>query len=109
MAVIVEVQLLLVSALRRLWLYEEAYGFTMLRLYSHIFAGWIGLAFRLFAADLAVVWRGRRWLAGSTLVAVAPAERAGAVQAAMAQTWEGMGVITETFRVAKPVSGYEVA
>jgi homoserine kinase len=46
---------------------------------------------------------------GSALVAVAPAERAGAVQAAMAQTWQGMGVITETFRVTKPVSGYEVA
>src|SRR6266699_1470795 len=46
---------------------------------------------------------------GSTLVAVAPAERAGAVQAAMAQTWQGMGVTTETFRVTEPVTGYKVA
>ena len=46
---------------------------------------------------------------GSTLVAVAPTERAPAVQAAMAQAWQSIGVVTETFRVTKPVSGYEVA
>ena len=34
---IVEVQVLLISALRRLWLYEEAYGFTTLRLYAHVY------------------------------------------------------------------------
>ena len=46
---------------------------------------------------------------GSTLVAVASAERAPAVEAAMAQAWRGMGVTVETFRVTRPVSGYEVA
>jgi len=46
---------------------------------------------------------------GSTLVAVASAERAPAVEAAMAQAWRGIGVTVETFRVTRPVSGYEVA
>ena len=46
---------------------------------------------------------------GSTLVAVAAADRAPAVEAAMAQAWRGMGVTVETFRVTRPVSGYEVA
>ena len=51
-------------AFGRLSLYEEAYGFTMLRLYSHIFAGWIAFVFLLLAADLLGVWRGRRWFVG---------------------------------------------
>ena len=33
-----------VSALRRLDLYENAYGLTMLRLYAAVFAGWIGVS-----------------------------------------------------------------
>lgn len=36
-AVVVQVEVLLVSALRRLWLYESAYGFTTLRLYAHAY------------------------------------------------------------------------
>jgi hypothetical protein len=36
-AVTAELLLLLCSALRRLWLYEEAYGFTRLRLYAHAY------------------------------------------------------------------------
>jgi len=36
-AMILEVQILLISALRRLWLYEQAYGFTTLRLYAHVY------------------------------------------------------------------------
>jgi hypothetical protein len=35
--IVVELQVLLISALRRLWLYEEAYGFTTLRLYAHVY------------------------------------------------------------------------
>ena len=36
-AVVVEVEVLLISALRRLWLYESAYGFTIVRLYAHVY------------------------------------------------------------------------
>jgi len=46
---------------------------------------------------------------GSTLVAVATPGHAAAVEAAMAQAWRSAGVATETFRVTRPVSGYEVA
>jgi hypothetical protein len=58
--------LIVVVAFVRLSLYEQAYGFTMLRLYSHIFAGWIAAVFLLLAADLAGLWRRRRWFAGTT-------------------------------------------
>lgn len=56
--------LIVVVAFRRLSLYEEAYGFTMLRLYSHIFAGWIAVVFLLLAGDLLGVWQRRRWFVG---------------------------------------------
>ncbi len=55
-------------AFQRLRLYEEAYGFTMLRLYSHIFAVWIALIFLLLAADFAGLFTRRRWLVGATSV-----------------------------------------
>ncbi|MEO8745429.1 MAG: DUF4173 domain-containing protein [Candidatus Dormiibacterota bacterium] len=53
-------------AFERLSLYEQAYGFTMLRLYSHIFAVWIAVVFLLFAADLAGAGHRRRWFVGAT-------------------------------------------
>ena len=56
-----------VVAFRRLSLYEEAYGFTMLRLYSHVFAVWLAVVFLLLAADFMGVWRSRRWFVGATL------------------------------------------
>jgi hypothetical protein len=55
-----------VVAFRRLSLYEEAYGFTMLRLYSHVFAAWLAAVFVLLAADFAGLWRARRWFIGAT-------------------------------------------
>ncbi len=58
--------LIVVVAFGRLSLYEQAYGFTMLRLYSHIFAGWIAVVFVLLAADLAGLFRRRRWFVGLT-------------------------------------------
>ncbi len=58
--------LIVVVAFGRLSLYEEVYGFTMLRLYSHIFAGWIALVFLLLAADLGGFWPRRRWFVGTT-------------------------------------------
>lgn len=57
--------LIVAVAFSRLSLYEEAYGFTMLRLYSHIFAGWIAVVFLFLAADLLGVWRRRRWFVGA--------------------------------------------
>jgi hypothetical protein len=45
--------LIVFVAFRRLSFYEEAFGFTMLRLYSHIFAVWIAVVFLLFAVDIA--------------------------------------------------------
>jgi hypothetical protein len=52
-------------AFQRLSLYEAAYGFTMLRLYSHLFAVLIGVAFLYLAAELAGLGRGRRWFLGA--------------------------------------------
>lgn len=56
-----------VVAFNRLSLYEEAYGFTMLRLYSHVFAVWVAGVFMLLAADFFGVWSRRRWFIGATL------------------------------------------
>ncbi len=56
-----------VVAFRRLSLYEEAYGFTMLRLYSHVFAVWIAVVFVLLAADFLGLWSRRRWFVGATI------------------------------------------
>ncbi len=52
---ILEVELLLLSALRRLWLYEAAYGFTTLRLYAHAYMVVVALLLVLLASEL---WRG---------------------------------------------------
>jgi hypothetical protein len=60
--------LIVLVAFQRLRLYEEAYGFTMLRLYSHIFAVWIALIFLLLAADFAGLLTRRRWLVGAVSV-----------------------------------------
>ncbi|GAB3078000.1 DUF4153 domain-containing protein [Pedococcus soli] len=49
-----------VSALHRMSLYEEAYGFTRLRLLVSVFEGWLGLV--LVMVLVAGVVGGRRWL-----------------------------------------------
>jgi two-component system sensor histidine kinase BaeS len=49
-----------VSALYRMHLYEEAYGFTRLRLLVSVFEGWLGVVVVLVMA--AGVVRARRWL-----------------------------------------------
>jgi hypothetical protein len=56
-----------VVAFGRLSLYEDAYGFTMLRLYSHVFAAWTAVVFVLLAADFFGLWPSHRWLVGATL------------------------------------------
>jgi hypothetical protein len=58
--------LIVAVASMRLSLYENAYGFTMLRLYSHLFAGWVAVVFLLHAADLGGLFRRRRWFVGAT-------------------------------------------
>jgi hypothetical protein len=63
--------LIVFVAFRRLSFYEEAFGFTMLRLYSHIFAVWIAVVFLFLAADIAGVHRRRRWFVGATLTSAA--------------------------------------
>lgn len=40
---------MLVSAAQRMWLYEEAYGFTQLRVYTHIAIVWLGVLFGVFS------------------------------------------------------------
>jgi hypothetical protein len=60
--------LIVAVASMRLSLYESAYGFTMLRLYSHLFAGWIAVVFLLLAADVGGVFRRRRWFVGATAI-----------------------------------------
>ena len=63
--------MIVVVAFRRLSLYEEAYGFTMLRLYSHVFAVWVGVVFLLLAADFLGLWQHRRWFIGATATTAA--------------------------------------
>jgi hypothetical protein len=52
---------IVVVALRRLWLYEQAFGLTMLRLYSSLLAAWIGAAFVLLGILMAGVGERRSW------------------------------------------------
>jgi hypothetical protein len=51
-------------AIRRMMLYEDAYGLTMLRLYVVVFAAWLGLALLLVGALLLGVRRDRAWFPG---------------------------------------------
>jgi hypothetical protein len=65
-ALIVLVLALLGSAFFRMWLYEQAYGFTHLRLYTHSFMIWLAALLLLF---LAALLRNRpRWFSFGGLV-----------------------------------------
>ncbi len=46
------VAVMLVSASRRMLLYEEAYGFTQLRVYTHVFMHWLAVLFGVFVLAL---------------------------------------------------------
>ncbi len=62
------VGVMVVSALQRLLLYEEIYGFTRLRTYSHLAIIWLGA---LFVPYLVALLAGRlRWFAPGALFAV---------------------------------------
>jgi hypothetical protein len=45
---------MLASAFQRMWLYEQAYGFTQLRIYTHSFMVWLALVLLLFVIALLV-------------------------------------------------------
>lgn len=63
------VMVMLVSAFQRLLLYEQAYGFTRLRSYTHVFILWLGLLFAGFVV-LLVRDQLRRFAPASLLAAV---------------------------------------
>jgi len=49
---IIEVLVIMLSAHKRLSLYEQAYGFTVLRLISHIFIAWLAVVFVMLAVSI---------------------------------------------------------
>lgn len=60
-------------AIRRMMLYEDAYGLTMLRLYVVVFAAWLGLALLLVGALVVGLHEDRAWFpaaAASSLLGV---------------------------------------
>ncbi len=61
-------EVMVVVSILRLQMYSDAFGLTMLRLYTTVFAGWVGLVLALAAIAL---WASpREWLA-PTVVALA--------------------------------------
>lgn len=56
-------------SIRRLGLYQDAFGLTMLRLYCTLFAGWIGFVVLAVGATIAGVHRSSRWLFGASAAA----------------------------------------
>ncbi len=52
-----QVLIIMVSAFKRLNLYEQAYGFTSLRLYSYIFIIWLALVFLVLLYKIFAGWR----------------------------------------------------
>lgn len=64
---VVLVLVLLSSAFYRLWLYETAFGFTELRLYSHVFMGWLAALFVWF---LLTVWKRAHYFTVGIFVAI---------------------------------------
>ncbi len=69
LTLIVQVFVIMASAFMRLVLYEQAYGFTTLRFYSHAFIVWLALVFVLLLYKLFVSRREDR-LAFSILISV---------------------------------------
>ncbi len=59
-------EVMVVVSIARLEFYSEVFGLTMLRLYTSVFAGWLGLVLAL--AAIALWWSPREWLALSIVV-----------------------------------------
>jgi hypothetical protein len=66
-AAVVLTLVLVAGAVRRLGLYEQAYGLTLLRLWSVLFALWIGGVFVLLGFAVAGVGKGRAWFVPAAL------------------------------------------
>jgi hypothetical protein len=60
------VLVLIAAALQRMLLYEEAYGYTELRLYVHVFLVWLAAVFGWFVLTL---WTRPAWFAGGCSIA----------------------------------------
>jgi hypothetical protein len=67
--VVVLTLVIVVVAVRRLNLYQDAFGLTMLRLYGTIFALWVGAVILALGATIAGVRSDRSWLPGAAVVA----------------------------------------
>lgn len=52
LAIVALTSVMLVSAFQRMWLYEQAFGFTQLRVYVHVFMVWLGVLFGVFVLAL---------------------------------------------------------
>ncbi len=61
------VAVILVSSFQRLLLYEQAYGFTRMRTYTHVFIIWLGAL--LLAVSLLELFRKQRFFALAALIA----------------------------------------
>lgn len=68
---ILQVGIMMVSAFKRLALYESAYGFTSLRLYAHIALVWLAILFALLLFRIVRPARGRVFTLGAVLSSVA--------------------------------------
>ncbi len=63
------IAVILVSAFLRLQLYEQAYGFTRLRTYTHVFMIWLGILLAAVVA-LEILRRERAFVTGALLAAI---------------------------------------
>lgn len=61
--------LIVASALHRMWTYQQAYGFTVLRLLVEVFEGWIALVYLLVLVSLISLRRG--WVPRAAIGAAA--------------------------------------
>ena len=61
------VSVILVSSFQRLLLYEDAYGFTRLRTYTHVFIIWLGAL--LLAVSMLELFKRQRYFALAALIA----------------------------------------
>lgn len=68
-AVVVLTLAIVLVAIRRLGLYQDAFGLTMLRLYCTLFALWVGAVILGLGALIAGVGKGRSWLPGAATLA----------------------------------------
>ncbi len=68
---VVQVIVIMASAFKRLWLYEEAYGFTSLRLYSQAFVALLAVVFVLLLYKILTNRRENTFALGAFIAAIA--------------------------------------